>query len=478
MSQNQIETPSTESKTQTTPYQKKGKWSPEEDELLSSLVKTFNYKNWKNISQNIPGRTAIQCLHRWTKILQPGLVKGPWTAQEDAKLYEWVKKQGPTKWTLCSEIIPGRSGKQCREHWNNSLNPDVKKGLWSSEEDFLIMVFYKKYDGSWKKIIPIFKNRTENSIKNRFFSQLRKIASSFIHSKEKKFSAKIKLDQLLQYLDIASKKAKEKFLKEKPMNEKELENYIDDIDQKLIKSTQKNNYLSLNHDLTNPLPVNLINGNNNNNNINNNINSCNNIKNEFKIKNNLSKSNHIINGNNNNLKNKKIDNKNIILPNSKEQNNCQNEDNNFDNYDLEAMQKEIFEKCCNNQQIYNIEKDDYDDNKINQISINDSLLENKLNPILINDCFVENNPNIIPTPNNSNLMYSFLSKPNNNLHFNDINSYYKRFTLNVLSQNDMKCKNLMDTLVELEQKVQETQKVLKKIDENNSKINSNGSSLK
>ena len=449
------------------PYQKKGKWSPEEDELLSSLVKTFNYKNWKNISQNIPGRTAIQCLHRWTKILQPGLVKGPWTAQEDAKLYEWVKKQGPTKWTLCSEIIPGRSGKQCREHWNNSLNPDVKKGVWSSEEDYLIMIFYKKYDGSWKKIIPIFKNRTENSIKNRFFSQLRKIASSFIHSKEKKFSAKIKLDQLLQYLDIASKKAKEKFLKDKPMNEKELENYIDEIDQKLIKSTQKNNFLSLNHDLTNPLSVNLIsNGNNNS------INSCD--KNEFKIKNNLNRSDYIINGNNN-IKNKKFVNKNIILSNSKEQNNCQNDENNFDNYDLEAIQKEIFEKCCNNQKIFNIEKDDFDDNKINQIPINDSLLENKINPILINDCFIENNPSMIQTPNNSNLMCSFLSKPNN---FNDFNAYYKRFTLNVLSQNDMKCKNLMDTLVELEQKVQETQKVLKKIDENNSKINSNSSSLK
>ena len=238
MSENQIETPSTESKTQTTPYQKKGKWSPEEDELLSSLVKTFNYKNWKNISQNIPGRTAIQCLHRWTKILQPGLVKGPWTAQEDAKLYEWVKKQGPTKWTLCSEIIPGRSGKQCREHWNNSLNPDVKKGLWSSEEDFLIMVFYKKYDGSWKKIIPIFKNRTENSIKNRFFSQLRKIASSFIQSKEKKFSAKIKLKTLLDYLGIATDKAREKLLKERPMNDNELEKFIDGYDVKLKKMVQ------------------------------------------------------------------------------------------------------------------------------------------------------------------------------------------------------------------------------------------------
>ena len=145
--------------------EKKGKWSEKEDEQLTNLVKIYNYKNWKSISQHIPGRTAIQCLHRWTKILQPGLVKGPWTAQEDAKLFDWVKRQGPTKWTLCSEIIPGRSGKQCREHWNNSLNPDVKKGSWTSEEDFLIMFFYQKYNGSWKKIIPIFNKRTENSIK-------------------------------------------------------------------------------------------------------------------------------------------------------------------------------------------------------------------------------------------------------------------------------------------------------------------------
>ena len=214
---------------------KKGKWTSEEDKLLSSLVKLYNYRNWKTISKNIPGRSSIQCLHRWTKILQPGLVKGPWTPQEDQKLHDWVKKHGATKWTLCAEGIPGRSGKQCREHWNNSLNPDVKKGSWSSEEDYLIMVFYKKYGGSWKKIIPIFNKRTENSIKNRFFSQLRKIASSFIQSKEKKFSAKIKLKTLLDYLDMATEKAKEKLLKDKPMNDSELEKFIDSVDGKLKK---------------------------------------------------------------------------------------------------------------------------------------------------------------------------------------------------------------------------------------------------
>ena len=220
--------------------EKKGKWSEKEDEQLTKLVKIYNYKNWKSISQHIPGRTAIQCLHRWTKILQPGLVKGPWTAQEDAKLFDWVKRQGPTKWTLCSEIIPGRSGKQCREHWNNSLNPEVKKGYWTSEEDFLIMFFYKKYNGSWKKIIPIFNKRTENSIKNRFFSQLRKIATMKTQSKEKKFSARIKLETLLNYLNLATLKAKEKFLKEKSMSEKELEKYIENINKKIIKNLPKN----------------------------------------------------------------------------------------------------------------------------------------------------------------------------------------------------------------------------------------------
>jgi hypothetical protein len=74
------------------------------------------------------GRTAIQCLHRWTKILKPGLRKGPWQEEEDEKLLEWVKNNGPCKWSICAESIQGRSGKQCRERWFNNLNPNVKKG--------------------------------------------------------------------------------------------------------------------------------------------------------------------------------------------------------------------------------------------------------------------------------------------------------------------------------------------------------------
>jgi len=156
---------------------KVGKWTIEEDSLLHIYVPKYGEKSWRKISQHIPGRTSIQCLHRWSKILKPGLVKGPWTAEEDEKLKIWVSREGPTKWAQASGFINGRSGKQCRERWFNTLNPNVKKGNWSQEEDKIIFDLYQKYGSSWSKIARFIPGRTENAIKNRFYSTVRKLAS-------------------------------------------------------------------------------------------------------------------------------------------------------------------------------------------------------------------------------------------------------------------------------------------------------------
>ena len=166
------------------------------------------------------------------------LNKGPWTEKEDQLLKNWVEKYGASNWTKCSEYIKGRSGKQCREHWNNSLDPKLLKGQWTSEEDLLIMLFYKKYGGSWKKIIPIFEKRTENSIKNRFFSQLRKIASRQQQLKKKEYSSKFGLEELKSYLPLATDLAKQKFFNEKIMSEKELDEYVIKIDN-MVKNRKK-----------------------------------------------------------------------------------------------------------------------------------------------------------------------------------------------------------------------------------------------
>lgn len=154
---------------------KHGKWTEEEDDLLRSAINEYGEKQWKFISERVNGRSPIQCLHRWSKILKPGLVKGPWSTHEDLTLKEWINSQGPNKWSHCARTIPGRSGKQCRERWFNILNPNVKKGDWSEEEDALIFQMYQKLGPKWTIIAKCLEGRTENSIKNRFYSTIRKM---------------------------------------------------------------------------------------------------------------------------------------------------------------------------------------------------------------------------------------------------------------------------------------------------------------
>ena len=151
------------------------KWSPEEDSRLLEAAQKYTTKNWELISQLFPGKSSKQCSSRYKKINIVDLVKGPWTYEEDRKLLKWIQKEGPKRWSMCAETIVGRTGKQCRERWFNALNPEVKKGEWTVEEDYKIYLLYSLYGGRWSKISLNFPNRTENSIKNRFYSSLRKL---------------------------------------------------------------------------------------------------------------------------------------------------------------------------------------------------------------------------------------------------------------------------------------------------------------
>ena len=50
------------------------------------------------------------------QVLRPGLVKGPWTKEEDDIICTCMAT-GVTKWSEIAVQIPGRIGKQCRERW-------------------------------------------------------------------------------------------------------------------------------------------------------------------------------------------------------------------------------------------------------------------------------------------------------------------------------------------------------------------------
>ena len=79
-------------------------------------------------------RTPAQCATRYRASLNPAIKRGAWTPEEDALLKQAVALHG-TSWTKVKELVKGRTGPQCRERYCRSvavLNA-ASKGRWKPE---------------------------------------------------------------------------------------------------------------------------------------------------------------------------------------------------------------------------------------------------------------------------------------------------------------------------------------------------------
>ena len=152
-----------------------GKWTSEEDRKLREGVNAVGPTKWKRISDEYLGgkRSDVQCLHRWQKVLRPGLVKGPWKKEEDAMIIKCLK-ENITKWSTIAGYIPGRIGKQCRERWFNHLDPTINREPWSEEEEKLLVTAQAELGNKWSEIARLLPGRPENQVKNKWNSAARK----------------------------------------------------------------------------------------------------------------------------------------------------------------------------------------------------------------------------------------------------------------------------------------------------------------
>lgn len=107
----------------------------------------------------------------------------PWTHHEDKLIAQMVRRHGENgKWNSVAAQMPGRTAKQCRDRWQNHLNPNLKRSNWTEDEDRTIMEMHKRIGTRWSEMCKELVGRTDNNIKNRWNSTLRRVERARQHA--------------------------------------------------------------------------------------------------------------------------------------------------------------------------------------------------------------------------------------------------------------------------------------------------------
>ena len=223
-------------------------WSEEEDKILIEKSKEYGYKNWATVASFIPGRSAIQCSARYKRI-QPGLIKGAWTPEEDQELLRLYRYYGKN-WSHISKYMRHRTGKQIRDRFLNALDDNLKKDKFTKEEDRKVVKWYKVYGNSWCRIAKKIKGRTGDMVKNRFYSSLKNHLDEFDEEekeiKKKKGRKKEK--------DKTGKRIKRHYIRKKNITKKENTHKENEIDKKDETINPSNNEEQV-QEIIKPLPI-------------------------------------------------------------------------------------------------------------------------------------------------------------------------------------------------------------------------------
>lgn len=152
----------------------KGRWSPEEDRRLLDLVEAHRLGdddvNWVRVTSKMTDRTPTQCIHRYYKNLDPHIRRGRWTQEEDDLLRLGVLLHG-RDWYLVCRWVSKRTDMQCRERWTNVLDPEIKTDIFTTEEDQLLLAAVEEAGGpgQWAAIqARHFPERTDNQLRRRY----------------------------------------------------------------------------------------------------------------------------------------------------------------------------------------------------------------------------------------------------------------------------------------------------------------------
>lgn len=134
--------------------------------------------------------------------------KRKFSPEEDKKLRQLIEINGPKRWDQIALSLPGRTGRQCRDRFQNYLRPSLINGPWTREEDLLLEQKVYELGQHWNKIARFFKGRSSNNVKNRWYTHIYKkrqnqaqnFPGKFMVKNSKKYNNHIRNDICNGYL--------------------------------------------------------------------------------------------------------------------------------------------------------------------------------------------------------------------------------------------------------------------------------------
>ncbi|VEU20311.1 DEKNAAC101192 [Brettanomyces naardenensis] len=107
-------------------YVKGGVWTNVEDEILKAAIAKYGLNQWSRVSSLLTKKTAKQCKQRWQEWLNPTIKKLDWDKQEDEKLLKLIKLR-PNQWNSIG-LLMNRSVNQCIERYQQLLSDSMEGG--------------------------------------------------------------------------------------------------------------------------------------------------------------------------------------------------------------------------------------------------------------------------------------------------------------------------------------------------------------